>query len=347
MTDEERQALQRRVKRLEARYRLRFAGKSRLTRNLELVDELIDEARSIFDDAAALGSAGAAIVQDVAQKLALYEEEHSNIVDAKAHGETAIKAAVAGARLGFIKGRYTRNFAGQSRASRDLSELDDVIGQLEDLENVLRTVSDDETGRLTLNDARGQLEMYEEERRLIEDAQDGRDRRERAMRQLRTYKSRFWGRSRLACRPERLRYVIERIDEVRREMVRDALERKAAPKIDEISEHIIALSEELAAMESLHTGTDGPAHAEALNAEVGLLRAGYQKSYAGKNRASCEVDELARLADQLADVEVLLTELAPQVAEARSPLDLARDLLTMFADEYGLIIKARKTQSAS
>lgn len=118
------------------RYRRHFAGQARATRDLGLMNEIIDDLKRLDREMAALSKRAETeelrtTRASLARNLAMYEEERGKIVAARGAGtleeQGNILANVANEQFRV----YRDHFAGKSRVSRRAAVLERVVGNLD------------------------------------------------------------------------------------------------------------------------------------------------------------------------------------------------------------------------
>lgn len=127
-------------------YRRHFAGKSRGTRDLGLIGELIDLLERLDAESASLSARVGAIADladvrsGITENLALYRKERAAIVSARGAGtleeQGDLLAAVANGQFTL----YRVHFAGKSRVSRRPALLARMIGALETVGDRMRAL---------------------------------------------------------------------------------------------------------------------------------------------------------------------------------------------------------------
>lgn len=161
--------LDQRLKSLDARYRGRFAGHPRISRDPEELESILAGVDDVAGDAKALGDAD--LDRRVQASKELYLKELEAIRDAQAAGPAAVQAhrVVTLATLTF--GRYTRFFAGQNRATRNVALLEELVGDLQSYETELaRLVTQGADRSDDLTRLRNSIGIYEREAAAIRSA---------------------------------------------------------------------------------------------------------------------------------------------------------------------------------
>lgn len=352
--------LSRRAERVHARYRFRFADKPRLTRDPGLLLSLMDELRPLLEEARGLRGEGEgdALVSQLERRLRLYADELKAVEEAREAGADAICLSRLSTRLDLSLGRYRRHFASQSRRTRDLARLDGLLAETESIGVAARAFTGREperAGKLRDRAAR-HLDLLENERLAIVDAQSQGTPRERASlyarlanAQLARYQRDFADRQRATRSAELLGRIVERLVDLRREMMRLSVAgletEENARNIELLTERLALYEREVAAIAAAREGTPPAQKLELWAAETRSLLTRYDADFAGQSRASRDLSALGALCDALGEIERGLWELDtddPALARQRDDeIALVHDALMTFEREYGLIAKAR------
>ncbi|MFT4702366.1 MAG: hypothetical protein ACI81R_000050 [Bradymonadia bacterium] len=160
-------------------YRRHFAGKGRSTRDLALLDEIIEELRAVSSELRSLLSTpGGPLAEEhlgtVDRSIETYVSEHEAIVAAKGTLSDEEKAGMLANTANDQFTNYRRNFAGQARTSRRPQLLTRINSQLAIIEQQMeRAIADGEaleTNSGNLNIVRDRLGAYRTEADAVDDA---------------------------------------------------------------------------------------------------------------------------------------------------------------------------------
>lgn len=163
-------------------YGTHFAGHGRLSRRPGLLRRVIDNLTTIRDrmrDLRRSGIADETHVQNirlVSEQIAMYQTELEAIESARAAATTLDRIDAYGTELTRISGVYRENFAGQSRASRDLTMMRDILDRTHDVERQLDEIDRESPlarNREHLRTARDMLTLYAREYDAIKTAKEG------------------------------------------------------------------------------------------------------------------------------------------------------------------------------
>ncbi len=158
-----------------ARYESDFAGQARATRDLALLDELLTRLASAVAELEKLPSNDkvAPVLEQTRTRLSMYQTERKAIVDAKAGGTEAVEFARLAAQANFVFARYQRHFAGQSRSTRDLGLLKEMVDELRTIRqrmSVILSVKPNTSYQADADLVTKVVEQYQSETREIERA---------------------------------------------------------------------------------------------------------------------------------------------------------------------------------
>lgn len=338
-------------------YRLHFSGRSRVTRDLDLLDRLIAELTGLETAAAELPDAADTLVPTLGSRLELYRKERNAIQAAKDGGPDEILASRAAQWTWLIHRRYIRNFAGQSRATRDRALLAELAAEQKRLRDELAVVARRHSagwkGDLLASMQRN-LELYTKELGEVKTAQDSVSGERRgsmlaahANNQFALWRKHFQKKARHTRRVRLLKRMIAGLDETRTQMeaARDGGLRTSShiDNLGIVSRRLGDWRSELSKIEGAvgHQGPDriGPA----LGEEANLLFRQYRTEFAGKSRAQVDLDLLGDICEQLQELTRTMDDLdrtwaRPQNAKNR---DITLDNLKQYEREWEAIKAAK------
>ena len=160
-----------RLDRLDAQYRSRFAGHPRISRDVDLLEEMIDELEAVE---ALPAPADLAVRTRIAEVSALLRGEEAKVREVR----NASPGAVAADRLvqwaTLLSHRYTRHFSGLPRDTRDLQLLTAIIDETEQALAEMEVLAQrDPAAGLQphIDRARDSVAMYRAEQQIIRGAQ--------------------------------------------------------------------------------------------------------------------------------------------------------------------------------
>lgn len=331
--------------RLESRYRFRFGGHPRVSRDPELLDEMLDELRAVEE--ANTGDPGLKTRIDTAREL--YQRERAAIVEAR-----AVPGAVQAFRhrlwAELNLHRYRRNFAGKSRSTRDVHLLEDIRTFLERTREELRALHEagphleisgaiEDVGR-TIDLARAERERIREARQEGTQAEQGTRLAQLANAQFSLYQKGFAGQSRTSRHPPRLQRIVAALEEVGAGMTRLQRAGFQSPENDRnigiVTERIAAYRKELGAMTEARRSASSDDRANALGGAANRVFDLYRSEYAGKSRSEVSLDRLDEIFEELLPIAIEMDELDREEGHDQNERNLALvlDQLLMYQREW-------------
>lgn len=355
--------LQQRLEQNDARYNLHFAGLPRITRSLDTMDDLIATAQQVLGDSRGLKkgpeSERLALQQNAERQLELYRGERTAIVQARAEGGSeGLQASALGTRANFVFHRYTRHFAGQSRSSRDLTLMLDMIAELEAIQQAMKELQAHKpmaSLQADLEVVAGRVAQFDSERKAIGAARCDGTLAEQAgvlanaaNTVFAQYRVHFAGQPRVTRRPELLVRLIGALEEIRDRM--SALQSQGLHdenndgNLGIVTSRIQAWQAELTAIR----GERQKATIQAMVADLGTAAnaelESYGQHFAGKSRKTREIKRLSDILDRLDEVERQMTRVDQfqQNADNTRNLAVVRDALALYQNEFDEIRKAQE-----
>lgn len=354
--------VQKRLEANDATYSVRFAGQSRLTRDLDLLDDLIATAQKLVTEANALPDKPAArqeVVTEAERQLELYRSERTLIAQLrKQGGQAAVEASVLGTRANIVFHRYARHFAGQSRTTRDGSLMADMVEQLKTIQGEMQALAQKAPGlqqvKEDLKVVAGRLQQFEEERRNIGAAQsDGTSDQQAsslagvANNLFAQYRSNFADLPRGTRRPERLVRMVEALTQVGDRM--KALQQQGLAdehndrNLGIVAERLAAWQSELVAIRAERQKATVSSLESDLGTAANAEFEAYGSHFAGKDRKTRDLNKLRDIIDRLDDVERQMQRLEEVHGRENNRRNLAivRDTLVTYMDEWEQIEAAQ------
>ena len=163
-------------------YQNHFAGKPRTTRRPGLLERVVSQLKRIHKRMHGLKDGGLGSqsnernMRTVSQKLEVYESELQAIRDARDSISTRELAGGLGAQANEIMDEYREDFAGESRATRDLEQLSLICDRAAEIASQMRAIQRDEPLDMNAKNLEIVLDswtMYESEYRKVEEVQRG------------------------------------------------------------------------------------------------------------------------------------------------------------------------------
>lgn len=165
-----------------ALYREHFAGRPRPTRRPGLLERMINQLKRIHKRMHQLreeglqSEANGRNMETVSQNLDVYESELEAIREAKQSVSTEELAGTLGSEANEVMEEYRADFAGESRASRDLEQLSLICDRMCEIAYQMRAIQRDEPSEMNAKNYDIVLDswtLYESEYRKVEEAQRG------------------------------------------------------------------------------------------------------------------------------------------------------------------------------
>lgn len=353
------QTLAAELDRIAANYEAQFAGQSRATRNLDEIDSIAAQTRELLARIDSIPDAVRPpevqkLRQTVQENLELYKREREMILQAKnAPAELEQFAPLAtAANLAFA--RYTRHFAGQSRNTRDLGLLGELVAELEGVRDAMKDVlrkSHAKELKADLELVESNIAMYRKEREHILAArlegtpdEQGSVLAELANQQFRLYQTHFAGRSRGTRRPALLVRMIDQLKDVQARMKK--LQKSGGLTNDHNEKNIEIVQGQLEMFETELGEIRKVRKETALGDLMGMLGGAaneefdaYRKDYEGKDRASRDLQALSDLCDRLGEIRRQMADLQKTGPNASNDqnLEIVTAQMTNFEREWDLI----------
>lgn len=355
--------LRQRLQDNDNRYAARFAGQSRVTRDLGLLDEIIATQQKLLSDVRA--STGGIrerdeLASDASRQLDLLRSERNHIVAARQQaGALGMEATELGTRANFVFHRYNRHFAGKSRATRDASLMADMLAELaviaESLRNIANQRPDLEGPAADLEVIAGRVKGFEDERRAIATAQRETSAQEQASalagvanEMFSQYRATFAGQPRVSRRPELLLRLIEALQDVHERM--RALQAQGLAdahndnNIGIVAERLTAWQSELAAIRAERQKASVASMVSDLGTAANAEFERYGEHFAGQSRKTRNLDKLRDILDRLDEIERQMTRLheVHGRADNSANLRIVRDTMVLYIGEWEAIIEAQQ-----
>ena len=351
---------------IAAEYEAGFAGKPRNTRNPDNLTKLIGRTRDLLariDAFPAPGDeAGKAdhkrLHEAVAGNLQIYEAEKVAVLEAKAAGPDFEEMAELSTHANFVFARYLRHFAGQSRATRDLGLMGEMLDELEAVEKGMIEIVARQPQSSMKNDlavVQKNLQMYRLERGEIEKAQNPTEPDTLASTlanlangQIKLYRDHFAGRSRLSRRPGLLQRMIGGLERIHAAMlglrVRGFSAEYNEKNIAVVESSLRMYQSELVEVRKVRQEASLEQLMAALGEEANKHFEEYSKNFANKDRRTVDRQLLSDICDRLGEIRRQMRDLARAKADDDNDrnLEIVGEQLGLFEHEYDLIRQAQQ-----
>lgn len=349
--------------RIAARYEAQFAGQSRATRNLDEIDAIIRDTESVLARVTSIPSAaapaGLAEIAEIARaNVTLYKNERAMIVQAKNAPPQAESFAPLAASANLVFARWHRHFAGQSRNTRDVGLLDEMIAELTGIREDMEAIVAETKAKAFAEDlelVQKTVTMYESERAAIDAASQEGNLEERgsalaarANAQFKIYQDQFAGQSRTTRRPALLARMIEQLEAIQDEMraLADAglTEGSNTNNIQIVDKQLAMFRSELVEVRKARQSTKLADLMGMLGGNANEVMAAYQEGFAGKDRKTRDLGLLSKICDQLGEIRRQMADLGRAEANASNEgnLEIVTQQLSQFEREYEQIEAAKK-----
>jgi hypothetical protein len=336
-------------------YQAHFAGKPRSTRDLELLDELIERLETALDEARDELNGGrgrlAEMVEQGEENLRIYRSEREAIERVQQQGPEVVEAGILATWANAEFHRYNRHFAGSPRPTRDVELLNEMITELKVVRDRMHALRDNEEAIEGLDQdietVETNLEEYRNERERIVEAQHSGDLDDRASylaeianSQFQIYRTLFGGKSRVTRRPKLLRRMIRTLESTKRQMEKlreRGLESQENEGNIEIVENTLeTYREELEAVEDAKRGVDPDELVGHLGRAANEIFEAYREEFAGADRRTRDLGQLSWMCDELYHLARAMQETIDAGAgdSGRENLEIVLDNLSLYQREF-------------
>jgi hypothetical protein len=359
MKDTDISSLKNDAERIYQEYELRFASKPRATRQPQKLKSLIEGLEHIVEviDEADGSAAVEAIAERAEESLDRYRDELEEIQRLRDGEEPFSKAAYLATWANLEFGRYFRHFAGENRATRNPVLLERIISELEQIDDQLAELEDG-MGELGVSDDReaiaDNLEMYRNEYDKILEAQRSGDKQERvsllahlANRQFSRYQDFYAGKPRPSRSTRLIEEIIDSLEEIGTRMEQLSEEGITTVQnrrnLDIVEEQLSVYREEKNKIEAMKADLTLDEHVNYLGQAANGVFEVYRDEFAGKSREDRDLEQLARLTEDLFEIAGELTGVLEDSDPTTNDIyGVVTDHLTMFQSEYEKIWRAKR-----
>ncbi len=347
-------------------YDAKFAGKPRASRDLEVLDGLIGELERVLAEARSKLNGGRneeliTLIEQASENLEIYQDEREAIRQVKQGGEAPVRASRLATWANIEFHRYRRHFAGESRATRDVALLSEMIDRLEEIRAAMGELADEhEVAGLgqDIETVEANLEQYRRERDRIRQARADGSSDERASylavaanEQFAIYRDLFAGKNRVTRRPALLARVVETLEDLRDAMAE--LEREGGSSeenrdnLELVEENLEMYRDELEAIRQARSQLDADELAAHLGSAANETFEVYRDRFAGEDRHSRDLDRLGRVCDELYHLARQMAEIDEREGLEMNAenLSVVVDNLSLYQREYDAIEDARGQSS--
>ncbi|MEZ4405900.1 MAG: hypothetical protein R3A52_05445 [Polyangiales bacterium] len=346
---------------LSQAYDARFAGHSRVTRDVSDLDDLIQRTRRALGDLEKLPrSKDRTDLETTARDaLALYQGERQAIQQAKGLGADFEDFSQLRTEANLTFAKYHRHFAGQARNTRDLGLLAEMIDDLESIEEAMAELApglpSDVGAQQDLDVVRENLKMYRAERGEIIEAramgtvaEQAGTLGEVANGQFKIYEAQFAGKARQTRRPGLIQRMVDSLQQVLDRMIalRDGGLRDDwhLQNIDVVTQSLGTYKTELEEIRKAREGTRFADLQGMLGGAANEVFEEYRKNFAGQDRKTRNLETLTNICDALAEIGRQMRDLgrAEPTEQNTRNLQIVTDQRVLFEREYEQIEQAKQ-----
>lgn len=313
---------------IEETYEKNYAGKDRNTVDAAGLDELVSRVKAVQVELDGLGALTAGdkapeLNKRLQDRLATYERERSLVGMAKEMGEGFERFSIEGAAANFVFDRYQRHYAGQSRDTRDLALIKEMVEELRGIKKRMLAIGGKKLPESLARDVEiveANIGRYQTEEREIPKAQASGTLEEQADRyaalanaQFAVYQAFFAGHARVTRRPQMLVRVMENLKRYRSAMFdlknRGLSSESNNGNIGVIDGRLKAYEAELGEIRKIRREVKLADIMGSLGGAANDLFQQYRDGYAGKDRTSVDLVALHHLIDKLDELRRQMEEL--------------------------------------
>ena len=356
------------VDQITGEYDARFAGHSRVTRDLNDINNLISRIRSVVGELGRLprSSDRNALEETAKTSLTLYENERKEVMRAKSLGADFEDFDTLRTEANMVFAQYDRHFAGQNRATRDLGLLGEMIEDLERVGESMREIAPT-LANIPNNGAQSDIDlvtdnvkMYQTERGEIIEARGAGTVDEQAAAlaevanaQFKIYDDNFAGKNRVTRRPALLQRMITSLEQVLERM--RALEK--AGNVSSFNRDNAGIVEQALSTYRLEIGEIRKAREGTKFSDLQGTLGGaandifdlYRANFAGQDRKTRDPALMSSICDQLAEIGRQMADLGraePTDLNANN-LRIVTDTRVMYEREWRRIAEAKGLRQPS
>lgn len=352
------------VDQLSAEYEARFAGQSRVTRDLTVLNDLINRTKRAQQDLERIQRNVSAkdfteLRDQIRQSVQIYETERKEIMKVRSLGPDFEDFDALRTQANLVFATYQRHFAGRSRNDRDLGLLAEMVDDLERIQDEMRELEPKIQGaqgtREDLDLVAQNLKMYLAERGEIVEARAMGTPEEQAGTlaacangQFRVYEVHFAGKSRLTRRPALMQRVIDNLTQIQDRMKTLRAQGLTGTSNDEnigiVEQNLAMYRAELAEIRKAREGSKFADLQGMLGGAANEVFNLYAQEFAGQDRRTRKLQSLSDICDQLAEIGRQMWDLGraePNDMNDKN-LSIVTDQRVMFEREYAAIEEAQK-----
>jgi hypothetical protein len=357
------------IDQIGAEYDARFAGQSRVTRDLSVLNDLVNRMKRAQQDLERIqrnvpATEFGQLRDTVRQSLQVYETERKEIMRVKSLGPDFEDFDALRTQANLTFAAYHRHFAGKARNTRDLGLLAELIDDLERVRDAMKELEPSiPAGHGTREDldlVTQNIAMYTAERGEIVEARAMGTPEEQAGAlaecangQFKVYDTHFAGKSRLTRRPALLQRMIDNLTQIQDRM---RTLRDQGLRTDYNDQNIQIVEESLGTyrteLEEIRKARQTTRFADLqgnLGGAANEIFKLYADNFAGQDRRTRSLQLLSDICDQLSEIGRQMWDLGraePSEMNDRN-LQIVTEQRVMFEREYTAIEDALAGRTAA
>lgn len=355
--------IQREAQEIFETYDAEFAGQPRASRDVELLDDLIERLEGLLERARTKLNGGenealVSVIEQGSENLEIYRTERRAIQEVREGGEGPMRASRLATWANAEFHRYRRHFAGEGRATRDLELLNEMMTELSEIRDGMEELAEEaeiEGLEEDLETVEENLEMYREERERIAEARQDGTLEERASylaaaanEQFSLYSDLFAGKDRVTRRPKLIRRVIRNLEQIRRRMSELEEEGDPGPQNERnqeiVDDNLSMYRDELEAIEEARESVAPDQLAGRLGSAANQVFETYREDYAERDRTTRDLDQLGRMCDELYHLARQMEALGAKhdLEMNDENLSVVLENLSLYQSEYDAIAETQE-----
>ena len=355
-------AIQEKLKTIDEQFKDGFVGKDRSGVDQGVLEGLLSRVKDLETalEAAPEGDVTAMVKNLVGQRRQGFERELRLVKTAKEFGPGFDKFVIEGAAANFVFDRYNRHFAGQSRDTRDLGLLKELVEELRGVRKRMTALAGKKPPEALAGDidlVEKNIDRYVAEETEVKKAQVSGTAEEQADRyaslanaQFALYQAHFAGQSRLTRRPAMLVRMIDNLKRYRAGMFdlknRGLSSQGNVNNIGIVDQRLKAWDAELAEIRKVRQGVPLADIMGSLGGSANDIFKKYREDYAGKDRQGVDRAQLSIMIDQLDELRRQMEELGRVEKNAMNEQNqkIVREYQSSWVREHQLIGQAQTGQ---
>lgn len=333
------------------RYRSRFSGFPRITRDPDELQEILDDLLKV--EAESEGALTPEELQRLASNRSLYETELAGIKEARAQGPAALVAHRLQTWANFVQARYARSFAGKDRRTRDIGMLSEMIEDgdrlLREMESlVVRAHTADlqraiEVTRQNLAIYRTERDRIREDRKKVFGADRGTLFANVANAQFSRYRLHFAQKSRVSRSVRLLEHIVDALQEIydgMKALLDDGFDTEVHKKnMALVKQNLDVYRSEVGEIKKTRKQVSLAQRIGELGGAANDVFGVYRANFAGKDRSTRDLDLLGEQIELLYQVGKQMDEIDSEEEDDvnHRNLSLVMDMLYLYHREYTLV----------